>query len=269
MFSQNEIVANLYALASKVLQYEDKSLQERAKKLIPLERITIQTERAQREIQAEIKKKQTAEESETHVAELFIFHLMKWFKEEFFTWVDNLDCEKCGGPAVSRGQTLLHAVSQERIEIFYCIVCCVETRFQRYNSISDLLESRRGRCGEWANCFTFLCRALGYQARYIHDLTDHAWTEIYSPTQNRWIHCDPCEVQMDSPLLYEKGWGKKLTYVLAASWEEVQDVTWRYTGDFASTLQRRNLVSEVELMRTILNINKTRYISINKLLYLV
>uniref|UniRef100_A0A8D9A6F6 Peptide-N(4)-(N-acetyl-beta-glucosaminyl)asparagine amidase n=1 Tax=Cacopsylla melanoneura TaxID=428564 RepID=A0A8D9A6F6_9HEMI len=262
MNSQNQILADLYALSSKVLQYENKSLQERAKKLIPLEKITLQTEQAQRVIQTEIKKKQLAKENETHVAELFVFYLMKWFKEEFFTWVDKLDCELCNGPTVSKAQTY-HPLSRERIEIFYCVECCVETRFQRFNTISDLLDSRRGRCGEWANCFTFLCRVLGYQARYIHDLTDHAWTEIYSPSQQRWIHCDPCEVKMDSPLLYEKGWGKKLTYVLAASCEEVQDVTWRYTGDFTSTLQRRHLVSEVELIRTILEINKTRQASLS------
>lgn len=76
-------------------------------------------------------------------------------------------------------------------------------RFPRYNDPGKLLETRKGRCGEWANCFTLCCRAAGLTARYVVDWTDHVWTEYYSHSHDRWIHLDSCEAAYDQPLLYE------------------------------------------------------------------
>lgn len=57
--------------------------------------------------------------------------------------------------------------------------CCNETtEFSRFNDISQLLRTRKGRCGEFANCFTFLCRCLDYDARYVVASFDHVWTEV-------------------------------------------------------------------------------------------
>jgi peptide-N4-(N-acetyl-beta-glucosaminyl)asparagine amidase len=120
----------------------------------------------------------------------------------------------------------------------------ITIRFPRYNNPMKLIETRTGRCGEWANCFTALCRALGHNTRFIIDWTDHVWTECYIEETGRWTHMDSCENAFDTPLMYESGWGKKLNYVIAISIEEWVDVTPRYTLNKMMTRMRRTIVPE-------------------------
>ncbi|DBA95296.1 TPA: hypothetical protein ACH3X3_013188 [Trebouxia sp. C0006] len=131
-----------------------------------------------------------------------------------------------------------------RVELHTCRSCSCITRFPRYNDPAKLLETRQGRCGEWANCFALCCRAAGLEARYILDWTDHVWTEYYSHAHRRWIHLDPCEAAYDKPLLYEAGWDKQLSYVVAFSRHGVTDVMKRYTKHWNQLKQRRTLVTE-------------------------
>lgn len=168
--------------------------------------------------------------------------LLSWFKLEFFSWVDKPCCLYCQNPATHLVQTAKPTAEERahlasRTEVYFCTVCRTKTRFPRYNDPVKLLETRKGRCGEWANAFCLICRAAGLDSRLILDFTDHIWVEYYSAAMKRWIHMDPCEAIADKPLLYEVGWGKKLTYLIAVGQDGVLDVSRRYTRQY-NELQR-------------------------------
>uniref|UniRef100_A0A8D0H0Y6 Peptide-N(4)-(N-acetyl-beta-glucosaminyl)asparagine amidase n=1 Tax=Sphenodon punctatus TaxID=8508 RepID=A0A8D0H0Y6_SPHPU len=245
-----------------VLVYESSSLQKKAMACIPIQELK---ERAQEKL---IQARKVNKGSLVNEQDFLVLELLHWFKSDFFQWVDNLPCSKCGGPTESKDNL---APSDEdltwdanRVENHFCNQCQFSNRFPRYNNPEKLLETRRGRCGEWANCFTLCCRAVGFEARYIWDSTDHVWTEVYSSSQQRWLHCDPCEDVCDKPLLYEVGWEKKLSYIIAFSKDEVVDVTWRYSCKHKDVLSRRTRIKEALLRETINNLNKLRQQSLSE-----
>ena len=185
-------------------------------------------------------------------SDALVRELLAWFKRDFFSWADGAWCAACGleakaplGARPPSAEERRHLAA--RVEAFRCEACGRECRFPRYNCPVQLLRTRRGRCGEFANCFCLILRALGYEARWCLDLTDHVWCEFWSGDQDRWVHLDPCEDCWDEPHLYEKGWGKKLTYVLGFSRLGVQDVTRRYTARWGEVRARRSLCPEATL----------------------
>lgn len=189
----------------------------------------------------------------------FLLQLLSWFKKSF-SWVNAPPCEGCGNETFNHGMgdplpsEILFGGS--RVELYRCNCCPMITRFPRYNDPVKLVETRRGRCGEWANCFTLYCRAFGYESRLILDFTDHVWTECFSHSFRRWMHLDPCEGAYDRPLLYEKGWKKGLSYVIAIARDGVYDVTKRYTRKWHEVLSRRNIATEPVLSSVLDNITK-------------
>jgi hypothetical protein len=56
-------------------------------------------------------------------------------------------------------------------------------------------------------------------------------------------------------MMYEGGWGKKLTYVISCSCFETVDVTRRYTSKWQEVLQRRLEVPEYWLSRLLAQLN--------------
>ncbi|XP_028373928.1 peptide-N(4)-(N-acetyl-beta-glucosaminyl)asparagine amidase isoform X6 [Phyllostomus discolor] len=246
-----------------VLVYENSALQEKALACIPVQELK---KRSQEKLSRARKLDKGTNLSDE---DFLLLELLHWFKEEFFQWVDDISCSKCGGKTKSRGEALFPNDDElkwgaNRVEDHYCDACQLSSRFPRYNNPEKLLETRCGRCGEWANCFTLCCRALGFEARYVWDYTDHVWTEVYSPSQQRWLHCDASEDVCDKPLLYEIGWGKKLSYVLAFSKDEVVDVTWRYSCKHEEVISRRTQIKEELLRETINELNKQRQMSLSE-----
>lgn len=177
----------------------------------------------------------------------FLPHLVKWFSTEFFTWFEAPKCQNCTSPSQSKLVNCSIDCEGKAVEKYCCVNapnCNFTFDFIRHNDPSILLHTKTGRCGEWAHCFYVFLRALDYDARVVYDYTDHVWNEVYSESQKRWIHVDPCESVIDTPLLYEVGWGKRLNYCIAFSQYEVTDVTRRYVIDYESTKRNRHKCDE-------------------------
>ncbi|TYH46008.1 hypothetical protein ES332_D11G306100v1 [Gossypium tomentosum] len=237
---------------SKVLLYEDPVRQEVARKTVPLDNL-------EEKALVSLAKEGNFKPSKVEEDHAFLLQLLFWFKRSF-SWVNAPPCDGCGNETTAQGMG--NALPSEiqygatRVELYRCNSCSRVTRFPRYNDPLKLVETRKGRCGEWANCFTLYCRAFGYKSRLVLDFTDHVWTECYSEALGRWMHLDPCEAIYDRPLLYEKGWGKKLNYVIAIAKDGVYDVTKRYTRKWNEVLSRRTITTESSVVSVLTSITK-------------
>ncbi|KAK4759367.1 hypothetical protein SAY87_022498 [Trapa incisa] len=239
-----QIEEKLRPYVSQVQMYEDPKRQEAARMTVPLNELEEQA-------LVSLAKEGNFEPSKAEQDHAFLIKLLYWFKKSF-RWVNAPLCESCGNDTVRQGMgsplssELQYGAS--RVELYSCRYCLGTTRFPRYNDPLKLLETRRGRCGEWANCFTLYCRTFGYDSRLVLDFTDHVWTECFSEYLGRWMHLDPCESVYDRPLLYEKGWDKKLNYAFGFARDGIYDVTKRYTRKWHEVLNRRNLITESSLL---------------------
>ena len=146
-----------------------------------------------------------------------------------------------------------------RVEVYNCgnNSCDGKGKFVRYQYPEKLFETREGRCGEWAHCFAGLLDVgLGMEVRKVLDWTDHVWMEVWLPEVRKWVHVDCCEDVVDEPLLYEKGWGKRLNYVIAVGRLGIVDVSRFYVMKWEETLGRRKEIDEKELKGAIEKLNE-------------
>jgi hypothetical protein len=134
-----EMQARLASGARHVLTYEDQSLQAQALRTIPVE---------------EIRRLAAEEPGALGPRDAVARQLLSWFKHRFFKWVNNEACASCGS-ASTRGTGGARPNAQEAahgagvVELYQCNECSATTRFPRYNNPGKLLETRKGRCGEW------------------------------------------------------------------------------------------------------------------------
>jgi Transglutaminase-like superfamily len=113
-------------------------------------------------------------------------------------------------------------------ELIVCSTCSQVSRFPRFNALNKVLDTRRGRCGEYSVLVLVMFELLGYKTRWVVDWADHVWVEIF--LHGRWTMCDPCEASIDEPLLYQS-WGKNSTFIFAFEKDgSVEDVTSTYTS---------------------------------------
>ena len=210
----------------KVYEYENKESKSLALSVIPVDRLSKDAE----ELASLSSLLEEEQDQKLTKRRALLECLVAWFKQEFFSWVDAPQCDYCMGATslvkVVEPSTEDARYQCSRTEMYICQICRNMTAFPRFNDPSKLLETRKGRCGEFSNCFGLCCRAMQFRVRLVNDFKDHVWNEV--EVDGTWLHVDPCEGMVDKPLLYEQGWGKAMDLCIGIDVHSVVDVTKRY-----------------------------------------
>ena len=206
---------------------------------------------------------------ENSTSKEYVKELLHWFKKEFFSWCNKPQCPICESDknvqtiGTTPSNQIERMYQSYKTEVYSCTACdSIEIRFPRYNSPLKLLQTRTGRCGEWANLFGCILYACGFKTRLVSNYEDHVWNEFYNEEEKRWIHVDSCEEAYDTPLVYEQGWKRVMTFITAASVEEIADVTPRYVKDWNVIKERRSERMENKLKAVINNMNNALYMKL-------
>lgn len=185
-----------------------------------------------------------------HNQDIMVLVLLDYFKNNFFKWVTKPECPRCETDENVRGTGAIRAPANNPdgvtvIETYACSHCFSKIEFPRINLCTKLLETRRGRCGEWVNCFMLILQAvLGADTfiRYVWNNEDHVWCEYFSTGMKRWIHLDPCEAAFDQPDLYVNNWGKKMSYVIGINDAYFIDLSDKYITNKDKQIPKESVV---------------------------
>ena len=198
-----------------------------------------------------------------NTSENYVKFLLKWFKHDFFTWCNKPKCPFCNTTDNLKPITYSGNPNEEekkflayKTEIYFCEKCKnSNVRFPRYNNAIKLLETKTGRCSEYSNIFGAILYSVGFKVRLINNFEDHVWNEFYSPEEKRWVHLDSCEQAYDTPLMYEQGWGRVMTFILGLSEYELVEVTPRYIKNWGEVSKRRSEKMKSKLEIIVKNFN--------------
>ena len=157
-------------------QYEDKSIQAKILAKVPLKVLEQRTA-------------ENMKNSKLDYKDELVKTLLAWFRKEFFNWCDQPICKPCNQKGnLTQTQSPNNEETKwlaSRTEVYKCGKCGNELRFPRYNNPEKLMETQLGRCGEWANCFGAILRALNYDVRFVDNFEDHVWNEYWSESLQR------------------------------------------------------------------------------------
>lgn len=104
----SSFLEEIKVVSKRVLLYEDKNLQEKARSKIPVE-----------ELKQKFAKKTRDKANEFDNEFGLLFEMMIWFKTEFFQWMDNPTCKKCDSSSTFQGYSHNPAdfINTDRVEV--------------------------------------------------------------------------------------------------------------------------------------------------------